>query len=101
MKLLTKDILKRLPKLGATDGQGPKALVVAKFFNPAGSGTWYAVEFDGEDTFYGLAHIHEAELGYFSLMELSQFRGRFGLGIERDRGWRVRELGEVMAENGW
>jgi hypothetical protein len=99
MKLLTKAILKSLPTLGATDGQGPSAMARVKFFNPGGAGTWYATEFDPQTRrFFGLAVIHEAELGYFSLDELEQFKGRFGLGIERDRWWKPRTLGEVMAE---
>jgi hypothetical protein len=84
MKLLTKAIREAFPKLGATDTQGDDAKVIAKFFDPTGSWTWYATEFDGDDTFFGLVHGHEEELGYFSLNELQSLIGTFGLGIERD-----------------
>ena len=41
MKLLTSELRKKLPKLGATDGtQDP--LCQAKFFTPDGSWTWFA-----------------------------------------------------------
>jgi hypothetical protein len=35
-------------------------------------------------TFFGLADLHEKELGYFSLEELQSVRLPFGLRIERD-----------------
>ena len=81
MKLLTKAILAKLPKLGTES-----KTAVVKFFNPTGAGTWFASEFDGVDTFFGWAIIHAGcgEYGYFSLSELTSFRGTFGLGIERD-----------------
>ena len=82
MKLLTKEILKKLPALDKGDGTAH-----VKFFTPDSSWTWYATEFDGKDLFFGLVHGHEKELGYFSLSELESVRGPFGLPIERDRYW--------------
>jgi Protein of unknown function (DUF2958) len=38
--------------------------------------TWYVIEFDGEDPFFGLVDWFERELGYFSLRELQRTRGR-------------------------
>ena len=94
MKLLTKAIENKLRsiKASSTDKPGRHPIVV-KFFNPTGAGTWYVIEgqfipaSDGDPAdweFFGLAEIHEAELGYFRLSELQSFKGRFGLGIERD-----------------
>ena len=100
MKLLTKALTKALPALGATDGLGDNAKAVVKFFDPTGSWTWFATEFDGVDTFFGLVFGHEAELGYFSLAELSAIRVRFGLGIERDLSFRPLTLGEIKAKKG-
>jgi hypothetical protein len=98
MKLLTKEILKKFPKWRSTDGKPEgEVKVIAKFFNPTGAGTWYATEFDGEDSFFGYAVIFEGELGYFSLSELQSVRGRFGLGIERDLHWNSNTtLADVM-----
>ena len=59
---------------------------VVKLFNPTGVGTWYLSELDPETNIaFGLCEIHEKELGYVSLDELSDFKGQFGLGIERDK----------------
>ena len=59
---------------------------VVKLFNPTGVGTWYLSELDPETNIaFGLCEIHEKELGYVSLDELSEFKGQFGLGIERDK----------------
>ena len=86
MKLLTKEILRLLPKLGATE-KDPDPKVILKLFDPTGSWTWYITEYDGEDTMFGLVHGHDDELGYISLGELTSFRGPMGLGIERDIHW--------------
>ena len=94
MKLLTKEILKKLPALYSQE-KVEDPMVQVKFFNPTGAGTWYGIEYDGEDTFFGLCSIQEAELGYFSLTELQAYRGRFGLGIERDRHFRPQPLSKV------
>ena len=59
--------------------------VVVKLFNPEGVGTWYLSELNPEtNEAFGLAYIHEKELGYISIDELKNFRGSMGLGIERD-----------------
>ena len=95
MKLLTKEILKKLPPINKQDGKGYDAIAYVKFFDPQGSWTWYATEFDGQDTFFGLVDGHEKELGYFSLSELKSYRGRFGLGIERDLYFKPTTLKEL------
>lgn len=101
MKLLTEEIRKQLPKLGSTDGQGGAAVVQVKFFDPYGSWTWYATEFDGEDMFFGLVDGFEVELGEFSLSELASVRNRFGLGIERDLHFAPRPLSSLSCCPGW
>ena len=66
---------------------------VVKLFNPTGVGTWYLSELNPEtNVAFGLCHIHEYELGYVSLDELSEFKGQFGLGIERDRHFQSKSL---------
>ena len=96
MKLLTKQNLKQLPPLYANDGAGMNAIAQVKFFDPCGSWTWYATEFDGQDLFFGLVDGHDKELGYFSLQELSDYRGRFGLGIERDLHFKPKKLSDIV-----
>lgn len=94
MKMLTKENLKALPPLGSTDGHVDPVAVV-KFFDPTGSWTWYAVEFDGQDTFFGLVDGWEKELGYFSLSELSTTRLSMGLKIERDLWFKPTQLSKL------
>lgn len=91
MKLLTKAIKKALPPLYSQDGKGEDAIAVVKFFDPQGAWTWYASEFDGTDTFFGLVVGSHRELGYFSLAELESIGG---IGIERDLWFRPRALSE-------
>uniref|UniRef100_A0A6M3LPU4 DUF2958 domain-containing protein n=1 Tax=viral metagenome TaxID=1070528 RepID=A0A6M3LPU4_9ZZZZ len=87
MKLLTKEIIKRFKQVGSQEDQ-KDPIVVVKFFNPTGRGTWLATEYDPETKiFFGYCSIFgdsNDEWGYFSLDELEEVRGQFGLGIERD-----------------
>lgn len=94
MQLLTKSILDSLPKIGATSGQDDP-IVRAKFFYPDFGWTWYAIEFDGEDQFFGLVDGYERELGYFSLCELQSTRGRLGCPVERDLYFAPCRLSEL------
>jgi hypothetical protein len=84
MKLLTQEIKKSLPPLYSTDGQGGEAIARVKFFTPDSNWTWYATEFDGNDTFFGLVDGTFLEKGYFTLSELESARGPWGLRVERD-----------------
>jgi hypothetical protein len=98
MQLLTKTLIERFAKVGRQeDVMDP--VVVAKFFNPTGAGTWYATEYDPESKmFFGFVSIFgdwNDEWGYFSLAELESFRGRFGLGIERDLYFGEKPISEV------
>lgn len=98
MKLLTEAIRKKLPPLYSQDGKGGKAIAYVKFFSPSSNWTFYATEFDGEDTFFGLVEGLEKELGYFSLSELESARGPMGLPIERDLHWQPKTLEEIAPE---
>ena len=96
MTLLTKQIREDLPKLYANDGKSePETMVVVKYFTPDSHWTWYATEFDGVDTFFGLVDGMEQELGYFSLQELEAARGPLGLLVERDTSFTPTPLSEV------
>lgn len=100
MKLLTAANRKALPPLYSQDGKGYDAVAHVKFFDPTGSWTWYATEFDGVDRFFGLVDGFEKELGYFSLSELASVKGRLGLGIERDRHWTPKPLKDIVEGRG-
>lgn len=100
MKLLTKDLREKLPALYATENQSEdEKQVVCKFFDPCGRGTWFVIEFDGEDTLFCWCKSPLGEdcdeLGYASLSELASVRNRSGLGIERDLHWTPCSLAEA------
>ena len=107
MKLLTKEILNKTPDLLDNDGlERHKVKVTAKFFDPTGSFTWYLTEIDknDKDTCFGFvtSEFHpKGELGYFTISELEETKGRFGLGIERDKFWTSKTLKEVMDSVGY
>jgi len=97
VKLLTKELRAKLPKLYQTEATpAEEKIAVAKFFTPDSSWTWYAVEFDGEDLFFGLVHGFEKEWGYFSLRELQAVRGPWGLPVERDLYFSPTKIKEVL-----
>lgn len=117
MQLMTKQLEARFAAIGRQDGKDDP-IVVAKFFNPTGAGTWYATEisefrmhnpitgarkvtndFKVKEEAAGLGYLIEDviffgyvsifgdgcdEWGDFSLVELKEYRGAFGMGIERD-----------------
>ena len=85
----------KLPPLYSGEELGLMAIALVKFFTPDSNWTWYASEFDGEDTFFGLVNGYEIELGYFSLSELESVRGPFGLPIERDLHFVPQTLKEI------
>jgi hypothetical protein len=96
MKLLTQEIENKIPKLYETDGQEDK-MVYAKFFNPIGSWTWYAIEYDSEEKlFFGAVDGDFFELGYFSLEELESIELPFGMKIERDIHFKPKPLSEIQ-----
>lgn len=94
MQLLTQEIKSKLPLLYSGE-EVKDPMVWCKYFTPDSSWTWYVLEFDGVDTFFGLVDGFEEELGYFSLAELQSVRGKLGLPIERDRSFKPCRLSEV------
>lgn len=89
MKLLTKEILKKIPPIYAQDSLPEEEKVIhVKFFTPWAGWTWYGLEYDPEEQiFFGYVEGLEKEYGYFSLKELEQIQGPFGLKVERDRNF--------------
>ncbi|MBX9932728.1 MAG: DUF2958 domain-containing protein [Methylobacterium sp.] len=62
---------------------------IVKLFTPDAQATWLLTEIDPEepDRAFGLCDpgLGAPELGYVSLAELAELRGRLGLPVERDR----------------
>lgn len=99
MKLMTKELERRFAQVGSQE-HVEDPLIIAKFFNPAGAGTWFATEYDpSARIFFGYVSIYgdwNDEWGDFSLDELVSYRGPFGLGIERDLFFGERRASEVL-----
>ena len=94
MELLTKELREYLPPLYAQE-QEADPLVICTYFTPDSSWTWYTIEFEGVDVFFGLVIGLEQELGYFLLSEVQQARGPLGLPIERDLHFQPTRLSVV------
>lgn len=92
LALLLASAILGLPTTGRTDGQGDAADVWLHYF--VGGCDWWITEKDidgGVDQAFGLAKIHETELGYISIRELVEN------GVEVDLHWRTRPLSDVRA----
>jgi hypothetical protein len=57
MKLMTKALEKRFAEVGSQEKE-QDPLIIAKFFNPTGAGTWYATEYDPERKLFFWLCIH-------------------------------------------
>jgi hypothetical protein len=104
MKLLTKKIESKLKPSYGTEEDGWNAIAQVKFFSIANDWRWFATEFDGLDTFFGLVQGFEIELGYFSLAELQSAKWR-GIGaVERDLSFQPQSLlviKQKLKKDGW
>ncbi|NMR34959.1 DUF2958 domain-containing protein [Chryseobacterium aquaticum] len=99
MKLITKELEKRFAEVG-DQSQSSNPLIIAKFFNPCGSETWYISEWDKDaDRCFGyIEGMWEDEWGYVSIRELEELRLPFGLSIERDRFFKEIRFKELIKE---
>ncbi len=93
----TKGILDDLPRLYETDGvvDCPDKIVRLHFF--IGGCDWYAVEFDGKDTFFGFVNLNDpemAEWGYFTLSELDNININ-GVEVDCDLFWSPKKFSEI------
>jgi len=98
MKLFTKEIEEKAQAQFPKGNDLESQVIVAKFFNPTGAGTWYLMNQDPNDQDYlwGIVELFEVEMGSFSKSELEGYKGRMGLGIERDLYFE-----EVSAKELW
>src|SRR2546421_10555454 len=91
--LVPKELVAQLPPLYAQEHE-PDPLVKCKFFHPNSHWTWYVLEFDGLNTFFGWVYGDFPELGYFTLSELQEFKDPLGIGIEWDEHFTPMKLSE-------
>lgn len=98
MELITQELIKRFQEVGSQEDK-KDPLIIAKFFNPTGAGTWYATEYDPiKKIFFGYVSIFGDqcdEWGYFSLDELKNLKLPFGLSIERDLYFGEKQFHEI------
>lgn len=96
MKLLTKELIAKIPKIYETEHLEPEEkMIFVKLFTPWTTWAWYIIEFDGVDQCFGLVKGHNAEFGYFSLAEVASITGPAGLRVERDRYFTPTEVGDM------
>ena len=82
--LVPKSLMKTIPSYGETSEQ-LDSMVHIKLFDPAGSWTWYVMEYDPKDRIcYGWVCGFEQEFGSFKLAELETIPGPLGRRVERD-----------------
>jgi len=103
MKLMTNAIKAKAQKQYA-QASSMEQNIVAKFFDPCGSWSWYVMNQDPEDPDYlwGIVKGVCVETGSFSLSDLSTYKGPLDLGIERDMHFKPRKAQSVLddLENG-
>ena len=91
--------LAKIPRLYETEHVPLKDKnVFLHFF--VGSADWYICEFDGEDLFWGFAHLEDdqcAEWGYISFGELKSLKvhGWLEVDCELEEFWKVKRAIEI------
>lgn len=104
MELMTKELEMKFPRLYETGNISiDDRIVIAKFFNPCGAGTWYAIEYDPEEKlFFGYVSIfgdyYNDEYGFFTLEQLESMKLPFGLTIERDLYFKPQPMSSILAQ---
>ncbi len=101
MRLMTKELEESLTKypLYSQDGKQADTMVIAKYFFPATSLTWYVTEGRKEENdylFFGLVIGTDTttEMGYFTLSQLLDINV-CGLKVERDMYFKPRKMSEI------
>lgn len=93
-------VVNNMPKTYDQEGQGDQAVAHLHYF--IGGCDWWITEKDmgnpgdtpeeAQSQAFGLARIHEMELGYISLPEI------LAAGAELDFHWKPKTVGEIKAE---
>ena len=95
-KLLKPEIINSIPNLYETENQ-EDPICHLKLFLPSSNWTWYIIEIDKQDnnTCFGFVDGLEQELGYFTIKELENLRGQFGLKAELDSSFKATRLSKI------
>ena len=98
MELLTDELKKQ------AEDQYPKGSdfdqdIVAKFVTPWTNWTWYLMnKKPGEDYCWGIVEGHAIEAGSFTLSELEEIAGPYGLEIQRDLSFVPLKANDLWKE---
>jgi len=98
MKIITKAIMKKVPKLMTqSEGKTEDLMLYIKLFTPWTNWTWYIAEADfSTGECFGLVEGFEKEFGYFNLNELMEINGPFNLKIERDINFEPKKYMDLI-----
>jgi hypothetical protein len=102
LRLLSEELAKRIPLLGSNQSIPLEdKTVFVKFLCPDLSWRWYVIEYDGDNTFFGIVMAGEhAIAGQFTLSELEslEFRGENNNepGVEFDQYFRPKTLSKLI-----
>ncbi len=103
----TQECLSKMPGLHETESiPVQQKLIHLHFF--LGESDWYAVEFDGEDVFFGFVILYNdyqnAEWGYFSFFELKEICLLGYLEIDCEIDWHIKQachVDKICRAKGW
>lgn len=97
--LISKELKVKFAKMG-DQSEVSDPIVLAKFFNPCGSQTWYAISYDADTNicFGYVTGMFEDEYGTFSIDELESLKLPFGLRIERDIYFIPCRISDIVKE---
>jgi hypothetical protein len=97
--LINQELKKEFAKLG-TQEDVANPMIIAKFFNPSGAETWYAIAYnENENICFGyVTGFGYDELGYFSDELEALVIPPFGLKIERDLYFNPCSLSKITGK---
>ena len=97
MKLLTKELLKKLPPIGHSIESKEEPQAIVKWFTPDSNWTWYVAEYNPENGMcWGLVDGFEKEFGFFTIDEIQKLKGPLKLPIERDMWFEKCNLNSLV-----
>jgi hypothetical protein len=90
----------RLPTIAEIAGRDLDTLACpVKLFNPTGRGSWFIAAYDaGTRSAWGVAEIVGREAGSINMAEIVDFRGHFGLPIERDLYYSPQTVAALLTK---
>ena len=93
----------KLPTYAELEDKGfDETIAKVRLFNPTGAGTWWVAAYDPDSMIaWGVAELFEREVGSFSMQELVELRGGFGLPVERDLHYRPKTLAAILDGQTW